>query len=945
MSFTASREHRPPARDRPRRHPRDLAEPGVSSGSQVADVDTTGAPFEAGRGEPSRDDGFESRPSGGGDDDTIAGDGLQQRVAEAIGQGDPIGRYVVLRRLGAGGMGVVHAAYDPELDRKVAIKLLHTFVGGSIGDEARTRLMREAQALAKLSHPNVVAVYDVGTVGDRVWMAMELVKGQTVSDWLGKRPRPWREVVRVMIAAGEGLWAAHEAGLLHRDFKPDNVMIDESGRVRVMDFGLARAYAETPSARKVSGLMEPVGSVSLGVRVTGAGSLMGTPGYMAPEQIGEEELDARADQFAFGVSLWQALYGRKPFAGHSIPEVVAQVLAGDVERPPADVRVPKWLRRVSERAIATDRAQRFATMRELLDAIVRGQRRGRRHMGLAVAAVAAAVGLGVVGVARWDRARQIAACEAEGASIRAMWDDEAHERVRASLLATAAPHAQTTAEKVLPLLDEEVEAWAEADTRACIHANVEHSWDADTLDRAGWCLEDRRLALESLVAQLSEADAATVDLAIPAVAVLLPHSMCLDELELERAPPPPAMEARQRIIEAQGKLARIFMLMRFGRSSEGLDELDALRGEIVAIGWVPLIARMRGLESRMAQSVGDLARAEESGIEAYMQAAESSEWGLAADTASQLGFLVGSLRARPADGRVWIKHAAVAASFAGDSLGLHEAVRVAHLAAIAMESGSYDEARALGERVLELRRSRLGPEHYTVASVLVNLGNVLNRQGHLAEARQAYEEALAIWERTLGLQHPDLAIVLLNLGNTLTVQGDLAEAKAVLGRAIAIQSASLPADHPDLAMSLLNLGLVHQESGELDEAFALVQRATAMSERAAPQHPDVGLGYYNMGRLEAARGRLPEAEVAYERAVAIYQATQGLQDQEPWVELELARMLLQHGGSRARALELARTAREGLRAQGPEGVMAVAELDALIDETSSQAPGPAESER
>jgi len=216
-----------------------------------------------------------------------------------IETGAVVGRYVVLQQLGVGGMGVVHACYDPELDRKVALKVLRS---DTVDGVARARLLREAQALAKLSHPNVVAIHDVGTVGEHVWLAIELVDGQTLRQWL-ETPRRWREVLEVMGAAGHGLAAAHVAGLSHRDFKPDNVMIGRDGRARVMDFGLARASGKTTEPASDTTLVPSVPPTWADAPVTRVGAIVGTPRYMAPEQLrGGRSVTGAADQFAFCVS-------------------------------------------------------------------------------------------------------------------------------------------------------------------------------------------------------------------------------------------------------------------------------------------------------------------------------------------------------------------------------------------------------------------------------------------------------------------------------------------------------------------------------------------------------------------------------------------------------------------------------------------------------------------
>jgi len=905
----------------------------------VAGIHTNGGDTDDGAtNTPSRSDDVSAATHAGGTAATrIGGDPHPSADDDAIGHGSILGRYIVLGRLGAGGMGVVHAAYDPELDRKVAIKLLLGGPGDARSVGARIRLIREAQALAKLSHPNVVAVYDVGTVGERVWMAMELVEGQTLTAWILARPRPWQEVVQVMVAAGEGLCAAHEAGLLHRDFKPDNVMLDADGRVRVMDFGLARLGADGAERRASEGLVDPHGPAVSSQDLTVAGAVMGTPGYMAPEQIRGHELDARADQFAFGVTLWSALYGRRPFPGHGATEVMDRVLAGAVERPPTDVPVPGWLRRAVDRAMATESTARFPSIRALLDALALGRARAqRRAVVIAVGAVAAA-GVGILGIDRWEHEGRLSACAAEGASIDAVWDDQARERVRASLLATGVSHSQTTVDKVLPWIDREASSWAEHRARACVLATVERSWSAETFDRARWCLEDRRLALESLVRVFSEADDATVQRAVSIVAKLEPSAPCLDEGSLERMPPPPAEQDQARIAEARRQLATVAALWWVGENQAGLAMIEELRGEVSELEWAPLSIRTSALESELLESAGSFDRAEAVGIAGYMQAAEAGAWGDAADLASQLAYLVGYTLARPHEGRVWAGHSAMAATYASDPLGLRESQRLTNLAGVALATGSYDEAGVLYERALELVRAALGPEHLNVGRGLANIGVVAFSRGSFAEARPVFEQALAILEDALGPQHPDLAIVLGNLGAVAFEEGDYPKALATYERVFAIESAALPPTHPRLAASLDNLALVHNAIGAPDEAFALQERAIALWKGVVDaRHPSLALSYYNLGAIELARGRTSEAQQAYEQAVEIYQTSEGTQPYEHDAELALAKLLVRTGGDRARALALARSALAGLRAAGTAKADEIGELEAWIAQTIAE---------
>jgi serine/threonine protein kinase len=231
-------------------------------------------------------------------------------------------------------MGEVYAAHDSQLDRKVALKLLRADPDEDDPEHLRIRLLREAQAMARLSHPNVVAIYDVGTFKDHVFIAMEHVSGRTLRRWLAESPRPWREIVAHFIEAGRGLAAAHAAQVLHRDFKPENVLVGTDGRIRVLDFGLARANERDPDSTEIELASLTVSKAKqLALDVSHTGAMVGTPAYMAPEQLLGQAIDARADQFSFAVSLYEALYGERPFAGENLSVLMGEVIAGKVKRP------------------------------------------------------------------------------------------------------------------------------------------------------------------------------------------------------------------------------------------------------------------------------------------------------------------------------------------------------------------------------------------------------------------------------------------------------------------------------------------------------------------------------------------------------------------------------------------------------------------------------------
>ena len=328
-------------------------------------------------------------------EDTPRDDAAPQ--ARELRRGDGVGRYVILSRVGQGGMGVVYAAYDPDLDRKVALKLM--LAEFSAGPEGRAQLLREAQAMAQVAHPNVVTVHDVGALGERVWVALEFVDGQTLSSWLRSAAQGWREVLAMFLHAGQGLVAVHEAGLVHRDLKPDNIMIGRDGRVRIMDFGLARrtrGAAADPSLSVVAHRLDARVEATL----THAGRVIGTPLYMAPEQWQDGETDARTDQFALCVALWGALYRAHPFEHSTLLKLAGAVIEGKLEEPPASARVPRWLHRILARGLEREPARRWDSVSDLLDALRKGQAQARiRRLGVGLVGLALLAG----GLFAWQR--------------------------------------------------------------------------------------------------------------------------------------------------------------------------------------------------------------------------------------------------------------------------------------------------------------------------------------------------------------------------------------------------------------------------------------------------------------------------------------------------------------------------------------------------------------
>ncbi len=439
---------------------------------------------------------------------------------------DSIDRYVVLRQVGSGGMGTVYEAYDPLLRRRVAIKLIRAAQAGD-GD-AQVRLLREARAMARLSHPHVIPVYDVGLDDGHVFITMEFIAGQTLRRFLA-RPRPWADVLRAFRAAGRGLEAAHEAGLVHRDFKPDNVMVEDAGRVLVLDFGVVASWQAPDASREVRQLYDvPADHSSTGL--TRDGRALGTPAYMAPEQHEGRVVDGRADQYAFCVALFEGLYGTRPFGGRSVVELADDKRTETFVPLPAH-RVPAGVDAVIRRGLAYEPDARWPSVSALLTAIDDVIRARRRRRSTVIGGLMSA---GLVAGLAWPRPHPCAA------------------------IAPAVPSAQLTAE----LLPHHTQ-WHVRRVALC-----EADQDTALSQRQAWCLDERRAELIT-AASLSPA----------AVAWLQPAAVCDDASRLQAWTQPPP-EHPERVLELRRALLRAHVQPTTVAELESLVEAATATGDL-----------------------------------------------------------------------------------------------------------------------------------------------------------------------------------------------------------------------------------------------------------------------------------------------------------------------------------------------------------------------------
>ena len=807
-------------------------------------------------------------------------------IADELRRGESVGRFTILRTLGAGGMGVVYAAYDPELDRNIALKLIR----GSTSEAAEARLYREAQALAKLSHPNVVAVHDVGTYGGQVWLAMEFVVGKTLSAWRAEAQPSWKPVLEVIKQAARGVAAAHAAGLLHRDLKPDNIMLGSDGRVRVMDFGLARSRRSDdpePTQSQTAG--------ALGIELTLAGSLMGTPAYMAPEQFAGLPADAQSDQFSLCATLWEALYGERPFGGSTLAELATAVTMDERRRAPTGAGVPGWVRRVAERGLDGKPDRRFPSVDALLAALEADPRPRRWAIGLSAAAVLLVAT--TAAVLHVQHARALAACAEAATEIDDVWNGAAREAMREGLEGTGVPYAAAAGERALPWLDEYAAAWGQAREELCLAQTVQRRWDDATLpgdsgdepgdatppggalaERAAACMQEGRDQFEFLIDQLTApragAEGAVVVQAVRAASELPPPSQCIDEGLLRLRQRPPTREEARRLRKL---LARAATLESIGDYKEGLALAEEVQRGADALGDGALRAAAALGRSQLHDKLGDYETARLAAEEAFLLAGAAGADAIAADAAGQRAWIVGLRQAQHAEGLLWGRLEATHLERAGiPASDVRWARHLNNVGAVHFVDGSLDEAKERYERALTLREAALGPEHPDVANTLNNLGNVYGSAGSFAEAEACFKRTLEIRKKALGPEHPDVATSLNNLGSVAKGIGAHEEAEAYFMQALELRERALGEDHPNVASALDNLGDSYAERGAHEEARQRYARALGIRVAAlGEQHPSVADTLFRLGSAYAAEGAAEWAQPHLERALRIYEQTRG----------------------------------------------------------------------
>jgi eukaryotic-like serine/threonine-protein kinase len=781
-------------------------------------------------------------------------------VSDGHRAGSTVGRYRLLQLVGRGGMGEVYAAHDPELDRRIAIKIMR---GDTYPDDVESaRLMREAQTIAKLSHPNLVTVYDVGSANGRVFVAMELIEGDTVATWLDRKRRSRDEIVRVFSLAGRGLAAAHRAGIIHRDFKPQNVMVSANGAVRVMDFGLAalRQTLHGPKAR----------------RITRIGSILGTPLYMSPEQLCGQTVDPRADQFSFCVALYEALYGQRPFTGDNFAQLRAAVLDGTPRPAPATSRVPARLRVILLRGLSVVPGKRFPDMDALLEALE--QATARRRIGLArilgVGATAGALTFGLAFGVGWQLrgSRTSSRCAVLPETVAAAWptavDAPRRAQIRAMFLAASVPDARERYDRAAQSLDSYATAWANMHRQNCEAADTGSGDTPDVVALRAACLDQRAAELGALADAFSRADAKIVRKAVAATLALPPLDGCTDAGALKATALPVDEPLRARVQSLRGRLATLWAKAAAGHDWQALKPMAALVEEARAADHEPLLAEALLIYAR-ARAPFDPEGADPLYEEAFKRAETIRNDVLAAEAAIQLVAITGGIEHQFDRGERW-----------------------ARIAETTVERGV----------PLRLR-----------GWFLHNRGTLFAAQGKWRLAEGDFSAAVAIRQQALGGAHPDLAASMIGLARTVLVLGDARRALDTGGRALAIAGGFLPAESYEVGAARLVRGQALLALGRGAEARVDMDAVLDTFERVLGRdHPFLADPMTTLGEIALAERRPADAQAMLERAWDIrstHITDGGVREQTAF---SLAQAIWDAApADRKHALELATEAREG----------------------------------
>jgi tetratricopeptide (TPR) repeat protein len=842
-------------------------------------------------------------------------------VPRGLAPGARVDRYEIEGIISSGSVDVVYRARDPELHRDIAIKILHAISANSplSPAEAQARLLREARVLARLSHPNVVAVYDVGTVEDGVFFAMELIEGVSLHDWL-LRAHGRGEILQVLISAGRGLVAAHAKGVLHRDFKPDNVMISADGRVRVVNFGLARADAFSAAEALEGGKAGPIASDRALASASGPivrPGATGTPGYISPEQLRGEEVDHRSDQFSFAVTAFIALTGLEPF-----PKAAARDAApARGTRAPWPRSVPRKLRRIIDRGLASRAEDRHSSLARMVEALERVATPPRRRAIVMALAGALVVGTATLVVVARNEANT-ALCNVGDSAFVGVWDAARRSAVEQAFRATARNNAGEAFELVSRRLDTFERQWLELRRESCEATHLRGEQPERVMALRARCLDRALQGTKALVDTFTRVDATTFDAAAGASPASLGD--CSDKLAfLGTADALPADSGvRARIEDVEIGLAVNSALVSAGRASEAVEAAKHFLNLARATEYPPTIAAATA-QLGVATYRAGLTKEQRSAGEALLKesivlAATARDDALLARTSSFVFFIVSYTQMRTAEAEAMLPAVEALVSRGGNRPEQRMQLMLGE-ATILDQRGKLPETVETLKKAIVFSESFVDDELQRYGALAASaLGDVYTALGQSEDAVAAQRSALEGLRRTYGDGHPRLVAGLINFALVQAKAGQREPAFATLEELRRL-AATLPANEPSLKNIPFAEGRVWRAVGDCARAVPFFRRALAeYSIVNGPTHPVTTKVLGHLGLCLAETGHVPEAIQHLEQALANRRSSNDAAIAD--AALNLAEVLWLVPAERERALSLAKEAKAIWQSDGAPGL-------------------------
>lgn len=861
-----------------------------------------------------------SRTPGPDPDATEGADG-EYEPSRGLDPGSRVGRYEIQGVLGSGGMGVVVSARDPELDRPVAIKVLHR-----ADLKSETWLKREAQALARLNHPNIVVVHDVGVVNGRPFIAMERIEGVTLAEWLDAKPRSVEQILTAFKAAGRGLSAAHRADIVHCDFKPANVMVCADLKmplaeaVRVMDFGLAReAGRVAPSDAEPSTSNAALPSESaLSDAFTELGRLRGTPRYMAPEQFALTEVGPAADQFAFCVSMYEALWGRSPFPGSTLAEQIAEQMCGvQPLAPPTGGRASALADAVT-RGLQPSVEDRWPSMEALLDALAIPRR--RRWWPVALGGVVA------VGGAAWALTGGDAPCAQATSRLDGTWNKAERGAIDAAFENSGRSHAAKTWAMAEQRVDDWAGRWSAASRENCEATYVDETQTEKVFDTRSFCLTRQLQRFEAVIDALRSVEGEAVGRALDTVASLPEPDQCGDQAELLARPSDPKL--REEIEASYAVLERCSVVGTTGDVRAELECTEAALATAVAIDDSNLLLDARARHGRALESNGRRAEARSFNEQSYFAAEAAGRVELSRQLAMRLA--QEAARRDPEAARRWLRSA---------EASLKTVSHRSTYARIEALIFHYDrnEKRAIECAQASVRHAEESGVLGILGSALNTHGKILNDRGRTEEARPIYERAVAVQIEAWGEIHRSVATAVNNLGTALALSGDLEGSLTHFHRALAIRRALLPHAHRSIATATANVAETLSRLGRHAEAVPyLRESAEVFSAVEGPESDDHASLRIQMANELRKLERFEDARVSLDIALKIFR-THPLEHRGRFSAEAARALLLEAEGKPGLAIEFFESALD-TKLRSADRASAVGHLKRLHAEAESKSP-------